>query len=289
MIDDTPTIFERVLDPARYPPAPGEYWLVLGVCAPVAIALLILVWRIVRRPEGMESGLERPHAVFGVPLAFLALLGAPLLMLGASAVEQPLLGGAVKVAVTVACIALLALLPWQQNPPKAQWMRCEWKWLWRTPLVWLLSLPMMLATVLASAALVGLAGLPITEQEAVVQVRQTSGAGQIIGWYMLAGLAAPLAEEFAFRLVLFGGMMYALLSFRVPRVAAAWIAGAVSVGVFVVAHDVVSWPMGILPLTVLATVLTWLYAYSRSLWPPVILHLLHNSLVLTLQFFVVAP
>jgi len=60
------------------------------------------------------------------------------------------------------------------------------------------------------------------------------------------------------------------------------------VGAFVAAHNVLEWTVGILPLTLLSLILTALYAHTRSIWPGVLYHALHNGFVVTMQFFVLA-
>jgi membrane protease YdiL (CAAX protease family) len=291
MAADAPSTLHRVLDPARYPPEPGEYGLVFGLALPAVLVLLGGIWLFVRdKRSSLEPALDDREAMYGIPFGIGALIGGTLIasmLFQLHPTDNVLAFGIIKLVFAVLCVALLATLPWEDEPVSGKWFRCEKSWLWRTPLLWLLTFPLLIASALASVGLMGLLGLPITEQGAIVALREGDGAAHIAGWYVMAGLAAPLAEEFAFRLALFGGVMYGLATAGVGRVRAAWIAGVVSIALFVVVHGVWEWPVGILPLTTLSIVLTLSFAYSRSLWPPVALHALHNCTVLTLQFFVV--
>lgn len=107
----------------------------------------------------------------------------------------------------------------------------------------------------------------------------------IAGAYLMAVVGVPLAEEFAFRVVLFGGLR-GLLAGEAKSGPGLWAAFAVSIFLFVLVHGM--WRENMLylaaPLTLLSVFLTLIYAHTRSLWPGALLHALHNGLVLTLQF-----
>ena len=106
---------------------------------------------------------------------------------------------------------------------------------------------------------------------------------------LMAVVAAPLMEELVFRVTLFGGtrrLLDNLSQAQGWRHPAAWIAMAVSVAAFVLAHGVWGWTVGILPLTLLSVILTLLYAHTKSIWPGVLYHALHNAFVVTMQFYV---
>jgi membrane protease YdiL (CAAX protease family) len=105
----------------------------------------------------------------------------------------------------------------------------------------------------------------------------------------MAVVAAPLMEELVFRVALFGGtrkLLEPLAKAQGWRHPGAWIALTVSVTCFVLAHGVWGWTVGILPLTLLSIILTMIYAHTRSIWPGVLYHAMHNALVVTMQFFV---
>ncbi len=86
---------------------------------------------------------------------------------------------------------------------------------------------------------------------------------------MIAGVA-PITEELFFR-----GFVFAGLRSRWSL----WPAAIVSGLVFGLVHA----PTGItavIPLAVLGIALCWLYDRTGSLWPPVIAHVINNSLAL---------
>ena len=92
-------------------------------------------------------------------------------------------------------------------------------------------------------------------------------------------------QEFAFRLVLFGGLR-GLIAGREGKGTAGALAFVLLLALFVFAHGV--WRPEqfylALPLTMLSILLTLVYQQTRSIWTCVMFHALHNSLVLTLQF-----
>jgi membrane protease YdiL (CAAX protease family) len=86
-------------------------------------------------------------------------------------------------------------------------------------------------------------------------------------------VAAPFSEEIFFR-----GFMYGGLRRRLPVWAAALIAGAI----FGLLHYTGPDSIGVVPqLAALGVILAWLYEQTGSLWPPIILHVVNNSIALT--------
>jgi uncharacterized protein len=97
------------------------------------------------------------------------------------------------------------------------------------------------------------------------------GLAAIIAGFLIVA-AAPLSEEIFFR-----GFMYGGLRRRLP----VWVAAAISGAVFGLVHYTGSDSIGVVPqLAVLGILLAWLYERTGSLWPPILLHLLNNSLAL---------
>lgn len=275
----------RILNPIRYPPEGGEIALAVLIGLAVAGVGLWLIWRVLRRIGFAGGALELEDAIFALPVLLLCwfAFGLATLVLGYSATEQPLAFGLLQLVAAIAAIALLALRPWQPRETRADWIQFRFRWLPRVGLAWVLAYPMLIGAALANAAVLAWLGMPVREQPLIESLRGDDSALWIAGWYVMAAVAAPVAEEFIFRVVLFGAVLRGLLF---AGRAARWIAGALSVSLFVFAHGVHVAPVLILPLTVLAVVLTLSYVYTKSMWPGVIIHALHNGLVVTLQFFV---
>jgi membrane protease YdiL (CAAX protease family) len=96
------------------------------------------------------------------------------------------------------------------------------------------------------------------------------GFGTIPIQILLIVIAAPISEEICFRGMLFGGMRE-----RLPRVAAALVAGLVF-GALHALTGVTAVP----PLIVFGFILSLLYERTGSIVPGIILHMLNNSVAL---------
>jgi membrane protease YdiL (CAAX protease family) len=95
------------------------------------------------------------------------------------------------------------------------------------------------------------------------------GLAAVIAGLLIIG-AAPLSEEIFFR-----GFMFAGLRRRLPLWPAAAIAGIVFGAVHYTGPD----SIGVVPqLAVFGMLLAWLYEYTGSLWPPVLVHTLNNTI-----------
>jgi uncharacterized protein len=82
--------------------------------------------------------------------------------------------------------------------------------------------------------------------------------------------AAPLSEEIFFR-----GFMFAGLRRRMPL----WPAAAIAAIIFGALHYTGPDSIGVVPqLVVFGLLLAWLYEYTGSLWPPIFVHVLNNSI-----------
>jgi membrane protease YdiL (CAAX protease family) len=108
----------------------------------------------------------------------------------------------------------------------------------------------------------------VPEQEDIA-----AGFGPIPIQILLIVIAAPISEEICFR-----GMLYGGLRERLPRLAAALIAGLVFGGLHALT-GVTAVP----PLIFFGFVLCLLYEKTGSIWPCILLHMLNNSVALLAQ------
>lgn len=84
-----------------------------------------------------------------------------------------------------------------------------------------------------------------------------------------AVILAPIIEEFLFR-----GVLFKVLWQRTGRV---WLSVFISSYLFAIIHP--QFLSGLLPLTVLGAILSIVYAHTRSLFPCILIHALHNGLI----------
>jgi membrane protease YdiL (CAAX protease family) len=108
----------------------------------------------------------------------------------------------------------------------------------------------------------------VPEQEDIA-----AGFGPIPVQVLLIVIAAPISEEICFR-----GMLYGGLRERLPRLAAALIAGLIFGGLHALT-GVTAVP----PLIFFGFVLCLLYEETGSIWPCILLHMLNNSVALLAQ------
>jgi uncharacterized protein len=108
----------------------------------------------------------------------------------------------------------------------------------------------------------------VPEQEDIAD-----GFGPIPIQILLIVVAAPISEEICFR-----GMLYGGLRERLPRLAAALLAGLVFGGLHALT-GVTAVP----PLIFFGFVLALLYERTGSIWPCILLHMLNNSVALLAQ------
>jgi ABC-2 type transport system permease protein len=294
MLLNADSFLEQVLDPAGAEFASGALWPTFGgsvLLTTIGVAALFFAIRRLGPPGG---ALPVTDLVLGFPLAIAAFLVPGMLyvaLVGPLPAQVPLAAGMIQAGFALGCILLVARNPWRlPEDGKAEWFRTRPLHLALTPLVWLLAAPALVCAMLAAVALAHLAGIPVTEQAPISHLRSDDSALWIAGWYVTAGVAAPLMEEFVFRLVLFGGILRVMAPLSDAQGwehPGPWTALLVSGGLFVLVHGVADWSVGILPLSVLTFVLSAVYLHTRSIWPPVLLHAIHNIAVVTLQFFVV--
>lgn len=100
----------------------------------------------------------------------------------------------------------------------------------------------------------------------VVELLRTGGPSIQIGMIIMAVIVAPLTEEFCFR-----GFLYNILKQHSGRIAAA----VASSLLFSAVHTSVA---QFIPLTLFALVQCYAYEKARSLWLPIVLHMLFNGL-----------
>ena len=96
------------------------------------------------------------------------------------------------------------------------------------------------------------------------------GFGTIPVQILLIVIAAPISEEIAFRGMLFGGLRE-----KLPRLAAALIAGLIFGGL-----HALTGVSAVPPLVVFGFVLSLLYEKTGSIVPGIVLHMLNNSVAL---------
>jgi membrane protease YdiL (CAAX protease family) len=196
----------------------------------------------------------------------------------------PLLSGLLTIAISAAGIGVLAMLQTLRPPhERLQWLEVKPANLARTLLVYAVMAPALMALLIAVVAGARLIGLEIEAQPQVQHLTGRNTPVWIAGVFALAGVGAPLREELIFRLVIYGSIASLATTARWTHPARV-IALVVSISLFVAAHG--TWLIGVLPLALLAWVLAALFAHSRSIWPPILLHAVHNTLVLVVQFYV---
>lgn len=298
------SVIEKVLEPQRFELGDETYIVVLGVALAVSLIGMVTLFLLVRRFGKADGRIGTTEFLLGFPLAIGAFILPSILyavMFGGIEQQDPLVLGLLQAFVALGAMGFLAMHPWRTDrDPPSEWAVLRPRQLIWIPLIWLLAFPVMQAAMFAGVAISELTSTPIQQQEVITRLRGDSSPGWIIGWYVMAVLAAPLMEEFVFRVVLFGGTRRVLSDWFAragvprdkPEGAPGWLepsgimALVVSVGLFVLAHGIWDWKVGILPLTVLSVLLTLVYAHTRNIWPGVILHATHNAFVVTMHFFV---
>jgi membrane protease YdiL (CAAX protease family) len=131
----------------------------------------------------------------------------------------------------------------------------------------------MLASVLFNAiyaAFLGLFGLQIQPDIAIVFNQTEFPILLLIG----GAIIAPIIEEIFFR-----GFIFAGLQKRWP-----WpVAGAISALLFAILHFV---PTSYLPIFILGFIFAYLYYRAGSIWPAILMHMLTNTIALSVAYAV---
>lgn len=265
----------------------------LAVCLPIVAIGTMVVCALIRRVGSSGGALSMESLFLGAPLAIAALVlpEALLYMLlrdafSANVNDYVLHRALLQLMVTAAAIYFLRFHRWELNGASPRtWTRVEPRALRATVLVWLLVTPLIITAIIGSVALAQGVGLPIERQPVLEDLLSRRTPDAMAAAYLLAAVSVPLAEEFAFRVVLFGGLR-GLLAGDKARGIGVVLAYVISIAVFVAVHGM--WNRNLLylapPLTLLSLALTMLYAHTRSIWPGALLHALHNALVLTLNY-----
>jgi membrane protease YdiL (CAAX protease family) len=287
------SLFEELLEPQRLEVAADSRWWLLALALGGTVAGGCVIWLLIRRLGAMGAGLSRSEAVLAFPLALAAFIlpsvfdlarGEPLPS------GSPLWNALIQGSIALVCIFALANHPWREgDEERGGWHRAHARQLAWVPLLCLAAFPVMQLAMFASVLLHNLLGAPIEAQGVVEDLRSQRSPMWIFSWYLMAVVAAPLMEEFVFRVALFGGtrrLLAGLSNAEGWRHPGSILALVASVFAFVVAHGVWGWTVGILPLTLLSLVLTALYAHTKSIWPGVLYHAIHNAFVVTMQFYV---
>ena len=149
------------------------------------------------------------------------------------------------------------------------------------PLVPMLLVPVIAFGQLIAAGLVNALILTLTGEFDNPQVQSiTGGLGfswtNFIVMLVLVGIVAPIVEETFFR-----GMVYGWLRTRMPIV----VAVVVSAVVFSAVHV---YPILLPALFVVGLFLAAVYEWSKSLWVPIFLHMVQNTLAVVVIFATLA-
>lgn len=121
-----------------------------------------------------------------------------------------------------------------------------------------------------------LAQLGVQSMQAQALAPGMTGLPGAIGMLLLAGVAIPIAEEIFFR-----GVVYRWLRDKWGVAVGAIVSGVI----FGLAHFE---PATVVPAVLLGIALALVYERSRSLWPPILIHVLNNALALALLYVLIA-
>lgn len=231
-------------------------------------------------PRSADEAPDRTSAwhtpLRGLDLLLVLVLTAGLLILARAFIGAP----APTVEIVLALLALQSVVPmaaiylvivrgrgisWSQigfRPAPMRW------YLWAAVIA-LASLP---AVALINLAIQTLLGEPFRNPQLELLAPAGFSWTALIGVLILAGVIAPIVEETVFR-----GLLYGWLRARLGLVAGV----ALSAAVFALAHGILILVPVLLAYGVL---LALIYEWSRSLWPPIVLHGIFN-IVMTLVLF----
>lgn len=285
------------LDPANHVSAASGDWIRLVVAGGLSLFALLLNLFVMKRMRRHAHGRSRLGAwdfVVGVGLALAVLIGPAAAAAGFGDMGLRVL--AIGVTQVVLTLAGLAALSSMSKHPR-YWVHANVGWAKWMPVVWVLNVFVVGGALAFSVILWSLLGVDVVEQSVANAAGSASSVLDKLGWFVAAGLGAPFAEEFVFRLVLFE-LFRQFLAYlakgdsddqSVP-VWATVIAGTLSISLFVGVHSVFEAGQGYtaIPLAILALELTVLMAFTRSFWASVALHAMYNSSVLAMKYFVLA-
>ncbi|MBZ0137996.1 MAG: CPBP family intramembrane metalloprotease [Planctomycetes bacterium] len=283
------SLVEKALDPSRVEIAHDALWGVFGAALACVLVGLFLLWLAIRKFGKPGGDLRHDDLIVAYPVS-IGAVGVYLTLISWLWTRSPLEAGVAQSVLALACLLFVAFNPWRPaGQAPADWIKPRPLHLALAPLLWALAVPVLVAGMFAAVALAQITDMPVTMQDRLGELRSRSDPAWIIGWYVAAAVGAPLLEEFVFRVVLFGGLMGLLKPYHRGEGWAhpgTWIALLISGGLFVLAHGVWDWTVGIIPLSVLTFVLSAIYLHTRSVWAGVLVHAIHNGFVVTMQFYV---
>ena len=176
-----------------------------------------------------------------------------------------LIGIALPALATLVAVRTIGLggfgLAWRDfgltRPPRGSWMAAM--------LVWLACLPLLAAILYATKTLTGTT--PIAEQTRLLPLGALDDWRVALPLGALMIFAAPFGEELLFRGILFGALR---------RRWQFWPCAVLGAAAFATVHMI---PAVFAPAFVLGVAFAHIYERSRSIWPAVFVHALHNAVV----------
>ena len=245
------------------------------------------------QPQPPQPPLSGPSAPGRLPLGVADLLLIVILALGASRFLIPVVlsafgiaptqGGAdtstILLLLTLQTLLLLAVV----YLVAVRWRGGTWqdlgvwplpdRWAWRAALIALLAFPLVN---FVSWLQMRITGQPLDNPQMEVLAPDGFSWSSYLGMLLVAGVLAPIAEEVAFR-----GLLYRWLRERVG-IGLGMLGSALA---FSVLHGIA----GLIPaIAVLGLILAWVYERSGSIWAPIVVHGAYNAIVTTLLYAAVA-
>lgn len=143
---------------------------------------------------------------------------------------------------------------------------------------WAIGIALLLIPIvgLIALAIQMLLGLPLENPQLDFLLPQQFNWIGAIGMVLLGGVIIPIAEEAFFR-----GVLYTWMRQHAP----AWMAILLSSIIFGALHGEISVAGATF---VMGIILAWFYERSGSLWAPITIHILNNSIKLILLYFLLA-
>jgi membrane protease YdiL (CAAX protease family) len=240
----------------------------------------ILLWYLLarlplpKRPAPNESPFAYDPLLWALVIFLLVLLNAPVIRETLRGVEAS--NALYLLAVLLPLMYLLSLRRESDALGQLRWFQGSvWKQVGVALMGYAAYVPflavLLCLTVLIAPALPSEQTNPISER-----VFENQGAWEWLWTFVQAAVLAPIIEEFVFR-----GVLFQVFWQRTGRV---WLSAFASGYLFAVIHP--QFLGGILPITVLGTVLALVYAHTRSLLPCILIHALNNGLIVLMLWSV---
>lgn len=222
-------------------------WILLGIGGIFALGFLAAGWLIANRGVPPEEALK-PSITQSLALA---------------ALEAVALSGGVY---------FLGIRRRQLDWNEAGFRRLSWGWVGAVVLATGIAIPLSaLLTLLVLFAF----GLPLENPQLDFLLPEGVTWLSGVGMFLLGGVAAPIGEELFFR-----GVLYTFIRERWG----VWPAVSISSLIFAVVHGDVA--VGVSALA-LGVIFALLFEYSRSLWAPVLAHVINNGAKIALLYLLV--